>query len=147
VDSELGRKDYVYDSESQLLAVQAERPEQSEQFAYDPAGNRTQCNGEAAEFDAANRLLRQGGTRFLYDAHGDLVQWQGDSRVWRYTWNSRGQLVRAQLSDGRVVSFGYDAFVRMLWKRSGNRTNPMALKNTCITTPKAAGAARYYRFQ
>ncbi|MFZ4703891.1 MAG: hypothetical protein ACOYMG_27930, partial [Candidatus Methylumidiphilus sp.] len=33
LDSELGRKGYVYDRESQLLAVQAERPEQSEQFA------------------------------------------------------------------------------------------------------------------
>jgi len=124
LDSELGRKAYVYDRERQLLAVQAEQPEQSEQFAYDPAGNRTQCNGEAAEFDAANRLLRQGGTRFLYDAHGDLVQWQGGGQAWRYTWNSREQLVRAQSSDGRVVSFGYDAFGRRLWKRSGNRTNP-----------------------
>ena len=124
LDSDLGRKGYVYDRDGQLLAVQAEQPEQSEQFAYDLAGNRTQCNGEAAEFDAANRLLRQGGTRFLYDAHGDLAQWQGGGQAWRYTWNSREQLVRAQSSDGRVVSFGYDAFGRRLWKRSGNRTNP-----------------------
>ncbi|MCX7113396.1 MAG: hypothetical protein NTX45_25470 [Proteobacteria bacterium] len=93
-----------YDRESQLPAVQAERPEQSEQFGYDPAGNRTQCNGDAAEFDAANRLLRQGGIRFLHDAHGDLAQCQSGGQAWRYTWNSRGQLVRAQSSDGRVVN-------------------------------------------
>ncbi len=54
----------------------------------------------------------------------NLVQWQSEVLAWRYTWNSRGQLVRAQSSDGRVLSFGYDAFVRRLWKRSGNRTNP-----------------------
>lgn len=120
-DTRSGVRRYQYDAESRLLAVEADEAGLSEHFAYDPNGNRTECNGETAEFDAADRLLQQGRIYCEYDAQGRLVLQQSPGGEWRYQWNSRGQLIRAESSGGRVVTFGYDAFGRRLWKRSRHR--------------------------
>ncbi len=117
-DTTFGMRNYTYDSESRLLAVEAEKSGLNEYFAYDPNGNRTECNGGTAEFDTDDRLLRQGHTYCDYDAQGKLAVLQSDSSVWRYTWNSRGLLLNAESDDGHNVTFAYDAFGRRLWKRS-----------------------------
>jgi RHS repeat-associated protein len=117
-DSDFGTKTYIYDAESQLLEVRVEDGE-NEVFAYDPAGNRTSRNGTKAEFNDLDQLISQGTTHCGYDARANLESYIGHEGRWRFTYNRRNLLVRAESGAGRVVKFGYDAFGRRLWKKSG----------------------------
>ncbi|HVR06580.1 MAG TPA: RHS repeat-associated core domain-containing protein [Thermoanaerobaculia bacterium] len=121
-DSEFGQRLYSYDAEGQLLAVRADPVESSETFAYDAAGNRTASNGQGAAFNALNQLVRQGATQCRYDARGNLVSQTMAEGEWSYAWSRRNLLVRAQGPGGLEVTFGYDAFARRIWKRSGETT-------------------------
>ena len=119
-DSDFGTKTYTYDAESQLLEVRA-GDGKDEVFTYDPAGNRTSRNGTKAEFNALNQLTSQGTTRCGYDARGNLQSYIGLKGHWHFVYNRRNLLVRAESGSGRVVEFGYDAFGRRLWKKSGTK--------------------------
>ncbi len=119
-DSDLGTKTFTYDAESQLLEVRAGDGE-DEVFTYDAAGNRTSRNGTKAEFNALNQLTRQGTTRCGYDARGNLQSYTGPKGHWRFFYNRRNLLLRAESGAGTVVEFGYDAFGRRLWKKSGTK--------------------------
>ena len=119
-DSDFGTKTYTYDAESQLLEVRA-GDGKDEVFTYDAAGNRTSRNGTKAEFNALNQLTSQGTTRCGYDARGNLESYIGPKGHWHFVYNRRNLLVRAESGAGRVVEFGYDAFGRRLWKKSGTK--------------------------
>ena len=119
-DSRFGRRDFIYDPESQLVEVRSERPECSETFAYDAAGNRTRANGAGGVFNTLNQLTRQGGIQCRYDARGNLVENASAEGEWHYHYNGRNFLARAEGPRGQNVTFGYDAFGRRLWKRSGD---------------------------
>ena len=119
-DSDFGTKTFTYDAESQLLEVRA-GDGKDEVFSYDAAGNRTSRNGTKAEFNALNQLTSQGATRCGYDARGNLQSYIGPKGHWHFVYNRRNLLVRAEWGPGRVVEFGYDAFGRRLWKKSGTK--------------------------
>jgi RHS repeat-associated protein len=119
VDSDFGARTYGYDVEGRLLEVEAENGDMREVFTYDPAGNRTSRNGTRAEFNALNQLISQGTTRCHYDDRGNLESYDGPQGPWRFVYNRRNLLIRAVSGSGRVVEFGYDAFGRRVWKRSG----------------------------
>ena len=118
-DSDFGTKTYTYDAESQLLEVQSDVEVTREVFTYDAAGNRTSRNGTRAKFNALNQLTSQGTSRCGYDARGNLEISVGAGGHWRFFYNRRNLLVRAESGAGTVVEFGYDAFGRRLWKKSG----------------------------
>ena len=48
-------------------------------------------------------------TTFHYDAQGRLISWERDEYSCRYTYNEKGQLLRATSEDGRWQEFSYDA--------------------------------------
>jgi RHS repeat-associated protein len=121
-DSHLGTRAYRYDADNQLLGVSStDTPPLREQFAYDKAGNRTECNGQQASFNNLNQVLKQGNNQCAYDSRGNLIEYRTRHETWHYTYDARNQLIRAKSSQGTDVSFGYDAFGRRLWKRSGER--------------------------
>ena len=119
-DSQFGSRDYIYDPESQLLEVRSEKPERNESFAYDPAGNRIRANGAGSVFNSLNQLTRQGGNACQYDVRGNLVSLPGPDGEWNFQYDARNLLVSAKGPREQRVSFGYDAFGRRLWKRSGS---------------------------
>jgi YD repeat-containing protein len=119
-DSKFGQRTYEYDPENQLLAVNSEQA-YSENFAYDGAGNRIRWNQETATFNALNQLIQQGTTRCQYDARGHLIEIRLSDNTWHYTFNQQNLLVRAKSARGTVVTFGYDAFGRRIWKRCGDK--------------------------
>jgi RHS repeat-associated protein len=119
-DSEFCTREYVYDLEGQVLRVRADTPAKSEEFAYDGAGNRIRANGDGATFNALNQLINQGRDTCKYDGRGNLVAAFGPIGAWSYTYNSQNLLVRAEGPQGKVVTFGYDAFGRRIWKRSSD---------------------------
>ncbi|MGB9178336.1 MAG: RHS repeat-associated core domain-containing protein, partial [Pyrinomonadaceae bacterium] len=118
-DSEFGTRQYAYDAEGQLLSVSATQAARGEVFAYDRAGNRVRRGSERATFNAINQLKSQGDIQCSYDVRGNQVSCLSPDEVWQYTYNSRNLLIRAEGRNGQVISFGYDAFGRRLWKRSG----------------------------
>lgn len=116
-DARCGRRDYHYDREGRLLGVVAPDPIQTERFGYDPAGNRVDCNGERATFDAADRLLQSGRATFEYNGGGELTQLVTPTGTWQLTWSRRGLLTAAVSARGQRLDFGYDAFGRRVFKR------------------------------
>ena len=110
-----GLRSYEYDKSGQLLTVRYERGPQ-ETFVYDAARNRTSCNGEAATFDHANRMLSQGREAFEYDARGNLVGRKGEREA-TYTFNGQDHLVTATTVGGEKATYTYDAFGRRITKR------------------------------
>ncbi|MDB5902551.1 MAG: hypothetical protein JWM26_1429 [Betaproteobacteria bacterium] len=116
-DTHFGSRAFSYDAEGQLTALQTDRGVH-ERFGYDAAGNRTRLNDVTAEFDSVNRMTAQGAVRCTYDARGNLSGYSGSGAAWRLHYSRRNLLVRAESSDGRSLTFGYDAFGRRVWKRS-----------------------------
>lgn len=119
-DSEMGLKRFSYDPNGSLITVQSSAPRASERFSYDANGNRTAANGEDAEFDSLNQLVRQGSRRMAYDSRGNMVEESGPKGITRYKYNGQNLLVSADLPDGRKLTFQYDAFARRISKRLGD---------------------------
>ena len=121
-DSERGELHYSYDSLDRLLEV---RGALAERFLHDPAGNLlSQTLG--GKFEGArtqgNRLLLSGDRHFEYDEFGRLAierRGKGQSLVTRYHYDCQHQLVRAELPDGTMANYDYDAFGRRIRKRVG----------------------------
>jgi RHS repeat-associated protein len=117
-DSRFGLRRYVYDSEGQLLAAEKPAtPYQNETFAYDRAGNRTRCNDESATVNSLNQLVTQGTVQCAYDDRGSMTARSGAGGGWKYTYNSRNQMIGAEGEHGQSISYGYDAFGRRIWKK------------------------------
>jgi len=51
---------------------------------------------------------------YAYNRAGEVTDKQGPAGSAEYEWNGRGELVEAELSDGSTVSYGYDAFGRLV---------------------------------
>ncbi|MES1243089.1 MAG: RHS repeat-associated core domain-containing protein [Acidobacteriota bacterium] len=85
-------------------------------FEYDPVGNRLKQvhTGGAAgggfitsyEYDARDRLTREGAKEWTWDANGNLAGKEGQSS---YGWDSEDRLQFVTLADGTVVTNTYDA--------------------------------------
>lgn len=116
-DSELGKRVYSYDAESQLLAVHTGTGQALEWYSYDAAGNRSSINGNRVELGPGNRLLSAWNARCTYDRQGNLTRAEWYGKAWRYQYDARGQLVEAEGPNGKV-RFSYDAFGRRLLKQS-----------------------------
>jgi len=75
------------------------------------------------KYGPAGQLLEANGTRYEYDAEGNLIQKTGaKGAVWRYEWNAAGMLRKVVRPDGEIVSFTYDALGRRIAKQYRNRT-------------------------
>ena len=106
-------------------------------FSYDPAGRLRQAGGESFTYDAAGNLtngplgpvtyneLNQPtsavGAALRHDRRGNLTEGPGPGGLWRYGWDARNRLVRAEGPQGQVIDYGYDALDRKRWRREGNR--------------------------
>jgi len=117
-DLEFGRKKYQYDEESQLLSVKSKKSG-TERFKYDAAKNRISWNGIQATYNNLNQLTQQGDIECKYDEYGNMLEMKMSTEKWRYTFNKQNLLIRAESSNGKILSFFYDAFGRRVRKRCG----------------------------
>lgn len=116
---DLGVTRYEYDARRRLVARVPERG-QEERYRYDATSNHSE-GGRV--FAAGNVLVQKGDTRYLWNDDGRLIEkrTQGSGgapdRVYRYSWDARGCLRSVTTSEGAVVTFYYDGFLRRLCKR------------------------------
>ncbi len=115
-----GRQEFEHDAAGRLVRMTPPAPQTEERFSYDAAGNRRRVGHEAEYvYDAARQLLQDEHFTYEYDEQGNRTarvdRATGDRTT--YAYNAAGQLVRVELPDGRVVTYGYDAFGRRVVKR------------------------------
>ncbi len=75
------------------------------------------------KYGPAGQLLEAEGTRYTYDAEGNLVKkTMPNGKTWRYTWNAAGMLATITRPDNIQISFTYDALGRRLSKTYKGKT-------------------------
>ncbi|PQV44565.1 RHS repeat-associated core domain-containing protein [Paraburkholderia sp. BL21I4N1] len=138
-DSRQGITTYRYDPVGRL--IEAAGPLDRERFAYDPASNLIDFStAESTRADSmpqttmpeqvsrvlGNLLTNYAGTRFEYDARGNLVAKQSSTGRQRYTWDEFNRLETATVDEAtrqHHARYFYDALGRRIGKEvDGVRT-------------------------
>jgi RHS repeat-associated protein len=86
--------------------------------APDAVGNLFATAGQQdRRYGPAGQLLEAAGTRYAYDALGNLAgKTTAQGAQWAYNWNAAGHLAEVVRPDGGVVRFAYDALGRRVSK-------------------------------
>jgi RHS repeat-associated protein len=122
-DSQKGTTQFEHDAFGNL--VSAQYGDFSFEFRMpDAVGNLFRSQDlKDRKYGQAGQLLESKGTRFEYDAEGNLIKKTlPNGNIWQYEWNGSGMLRRVTRPDGDVVTFTYDALGRRRSKRFRNRT-------------------------
>jgi RHS repeat-associated protein len=100
----------------------------------------------AAPADAANRLAQFGTASYTHDNEGQTTTTRTDTpTVSNYTWDARGRLTRASLSNGQNVDYGYDALGRRNSRtESGTTTNFLYDRHDVVIDRDTSGATFDY---
>ncbi|MFC7449722.1 putative T7SS-secreted protein [Rhodococcus daqingensis] len=118
------RRDYTLDPVGRVTAV-AENGSAAEGYAYDGLGNITAARPAGQDWDRrecrGNLLVRDGRTRYRYDAAGRLIRktttrLSRKSDTWQYSYNAFDQLVEVITPDGQRWRYTYDALGRRITK-------------------------------
>ena len=112
-DNESGIRQFEHDARGNLARTRFNGQEEQLR-APDAVGNlfRTAARTDR-RYGTAGQLLEAGGTRYTYDALGNLVRKRTAAGAeWTYTWNGAGQLASVLRPDGAQVAFTYDALGR-----------------------------------
>jgi YD repeat-containing protein len=109
---------YAYDVLDRLTSATNEQAASTASWMYDAVGNRLSETVDGVRTDSTynslNQLIRQGTTRFFWDANGNLAQKVATDGVTTYRFDSRDRLVEVQLPDTRSIFYSYDQLSRMV---------------------------------
>lgn len=115
---------YAFDADGQLVEVDSDGSA-SERYEYDANGNRihleTSQGTATAAFDAADRLLTQGGQARELDSDGFLTR-RGYGTLEH---GARGELLRVTDPEGAAVSYTYDGLLRLVARTDGAGTEQL----------------------
>ena len=124
IDSTTGTTHFDYNKEGYL--TQAKYADGSTTNRYpDAKGNLYEdANLKDREYAHGGKLVKKGSWHYKYNHQGFLTtKYKKVGRLfvikedeWNYEWNSAGLLEKVYRPDGAVVSFGYDALGRRIWK-------------------------------
>ncbi|OON69094.1 hypothetical protein B0919_10310 [Hymenobacter sp. CRA2] len=116
-DSRSGLTRFGHDARGHLTAATFADGTQQRRYA-DAVGNLfAGASALDRRYGPAGQLLEAGGTRYEYDATGNLqrkVTAAGEE--WTYQWNGAGYLTEVLRPDGEQVRFAYDALGRRVSK-------------------------------
>jgi RHS repeat-associated protein len=117
-DTSRGATVYEHDEAHQLRAVRRDHGE-AEPFVYDSASNLLAQPGlTRVTIGEGNRIYAANGDAFEYDRRHHLAKrWSYDGTATHFHHDSRDQLVRIDLPDGRTWEAEYDALGRRTKKR------------------------------
>ena len=108
---------------------------QTTSFTYDSVGNRTDGSPTIV---AGNRLTAWNGYTLTYDYDGNLTHKQKTGFDQYLYWSSIGQLDTV-ITNGNLVSFGYDGFGRRVRKTVGTTVYKYVYDGSQILTIDSAG--------
>ncbi|MGQ9524333.1 MAG: NHL domain-containing protein [Armatimonadota bacterium] len=119
---------YSYDADGQLIQV-LQDGSPIERYSYDLNGNRTlrqigSAPEDAAEYDAEDRILKQGGTLFTFDASGRMAK-RGE-QTFRYS--AVDELLQTEVG-GKLVNYTYDGYGRCVARTAGGQTQEFIYAN------------------
>jgi RHS repeat-associated protein len=95
----------------------------------------------AAPADAANRLPQFGTTSYTHDNEGQTLTRTDTPTVSNYTWDARGRLTDASLSNGQNIDYGYDALGRRNSRTVGSTTTSFLYDGDDVVLDLHAGGA------
>ena len=98
---------YGYDVDGQLREVMRDG-EVVEAYAYNADGDRISTLAGTAVYDDRGLLTQLGDVFYTFDADGFLAQRGTDL----FEYGARGELIRATLGDGMVITYSYDGVGR-----------------------------------
>jgi RHS repeat-associated protein len=108
-----------YDASGRLVEVRRDGAI-SEQYSYDPNGNRLSATVAGVTsngtYDAQDRLLTYGGQSFTYLPSGELGTRVQGAQTTTYDYDIQGNLVAVTLPDGRQLSYLIDGQNRRVGK-------------------------------
>jgi RHS repeat-associated protein len=112
VTDNAGPHSYTYDPTYQLTQAVHPSPQPTEQYSYDPVGNRT---GTTVNSD--NELLDDGAYTYAYDLNGNMTSMteQATGITTTYGYDYENRLVTAT-SPGMTAQYKYDPFGRRIEK-------------------------------
>ena len=127
VDGVTSHYSYTYDPMGRLRTV-TEDGTLVEEYQYDSVGTRIyEMNvqrgivGRSMTYDDEDHLLTAGEAVYLYDADGYLasrtVGIEPPYEVTSYVYSSRGELLRVNLPNGRVIEYVHDPLGRRIAKK------------------------------
>lgn len=118
--------DYEYDTVGRLLKVSKDGL-LVEEYRYSLNNVRTYemnamrgITGRNFSYSAEDHLLSAGSATYQFDVDGFLATKVEDTATTTYHYSSRGELVRVNLPDGRVIEYVYDPLQRRIAKKVNN---------------------------
>ena len=139
--------DYTYDADGQLKTVKRDSTTTVESYTYDENGNRLSANGDAASYDAQDRLTKQGTVNYTFDVNGFLEQRGNDS----FVYSARGELLSVSLDNGaKKISYEYDGIGRRVARTDSSGTtqylytNPAGVQVSDIRDSSGVLTSFYY---
>jgi RHS repeat-associated protein len=110
---------YQYDAAGRLVRV-IRGGSIAAEYSYDRNGNRVGASGPGgaitADFDAQDRMTRYGDATYSYTAAGELLAKTTPGGTTRYDYDVQGNLLRAELPDGRTIQYLVDPWDRRVAK-------------------------------
>lgn len=131
-DSQWGKCRYSYDSNNQVVQAALEGIHaKQQQFSYDPELNlKCQRNITHKAVEAVDeitfenrqgRVIRRGNSHYCYNEYGQLCEKRllkdgFRPQIWKYRWNTEGQMIGLLTPDNQRWRYAYDAFGRRIRK-------------------------------
>ena len=121
-DGTTANYEYDYDAVGRLLTVMKDGSV-VESYQYDtrPYGIRTYEErygaGRSLRYNDEDNLLEAGDTAYQHDADGFLVSRTRGTEVTTYDYSLRGELLRVDLPDSRVIKYVHDPLGRRIAKK------------------------------
>jgi RHS repeat-associated protein len=106
-------RNFTYDALQRLRTGGTE--DKPEFYDYDAVGNRTASHLSSTHvYDNANRLIRDDGFNYTYDANGNLRTQTAltNGRTTIYSWDTFNRLVQIDFETGTSVTYRYDGLHR-----------------------------------
>ncbi|MHB2026144.1 MAG: RHS repeat domain-containing protein [Elusimicrobiota bacterium] len=122
----VGANNYAYDALNRLTSalhpVSSALPVQSESFAYDAVGNRTNDTSITGyAYNAANELTSNSSFTYTYDNNGNLLtKTDAANNRTTYGYDSENELTSISLPGGITATYKYDALGRRVYRSTGS---------------------------